>query len=819
MAKQVFDIKGMTCAACQAHVQKAVESLDGTKNVNVNLLKNTLTLEYDETICSAAKIESAVKDAGYGASIKGEKVSETTTTDNSLASLIFCIIDLLVIMYFSMGHMMWNWPAPPAFNMHTNPMGFSLIQFVLVVPIIFIYRKYFINGFKRLIKKSPNMDTLIAIGAAASIVYGIYSLFMITLGHHEYHMYLYFEAAGMILTLVSLGKYLEGLSKKNTTKALEKLIDMSPKEATILDNGVEKRIKASDIKVGDIIIAKKGDQIAVDGIIIEGSATINEANITGESMPVDKTVSSHVFSSTIVSNGYLKIKAERVGEDTSFAAIIRLVDEASASKAPISKLADKISSIFVPTILAIAAITFIVNYIVSKDFELSLNFAITVVVIACPCALGLATPVSIMAGTGKGASSGLLIKNAEILEKAHTVKTIVFDKTGTITEGKPVVTDYIELETGFCSELKSLENASEHPLAKAIKEHLVDANTKEIQNFTSIDGKGITCTINDKLYFSGNAKLANDYFTIPYDINEQINKLSQDGKTVLLFGTKEKLISLIAIEDKVKESSKKAIELLNKQGIKTIMLTGDNSVVAKSVASRIGIGEVISDVLPQDKQKVISELMSKTKDTVAMVGDGVNDAPALATADIGIAIGAGSDVAIETSDIVLLRNDLFDVVNAINLSKRVIRTIKLGLFWAFFYNAICVVLSTGFMYYLTDGSFKMTPMIGSVAMSISSVSVVLNALTINLFKPIVSDKKNDNFEAPQKKQQSVIIKVNGMMCEHCQAHVEEACKSVTGVLNAVTSLEEKNVIVYFEDEINIDDVKKAIIAADYEVVD
>lgn len=822
--KLKFNVEGMTCASCQAHVSKAVEQLEGTSKVNVNLLKNTLDVEVDEAKCDASKIEDAVQKAGYKAYIPNanKKTDKLIEKNHDLAYLIFSLVDLLVIMYFSMGHMMWGWPVPKVFNMHTNPMGFSLVQFILVLPIIFLYRKYFINGFKKLIKLSPNMDTLIAIGATFSIAYGIYCLFMISMGYTEYHMYLYFEAAGMILTLVSLGKYLEKLSKRKTTTAIEKLMDLSPKEAVVLKDNIETKVKIEEVKLGDIVVVKKGDSVPVDGKIIEGNASIDQSNITGESIPVYKTANDDVYSSTIVTAGYIKVKASKVGEDTSIANIIKLVDEASNSKAPISKLADKISGVFVPVILAIALVTFIINLIVSKDFQIALNFAITVIVIACPCALGLATPVAIMVGTGKGAENGLLIKNAEILEKAHHIKTVVLDKTGTITEGKPRVTDFesFESDSDLLSVIYSLENMSEHPLALSMIEYAKEnnANLLEVKEFKTTDGRGIEGIVNNSKYFIGNYKSVEELKLNTKELEDKVNNLSYQGKTPLLIIKDNKVVGLIAVKDEVKESSKQAISELRNKGIKVIMLTGDNRKTAEAIAKEVNVDEVISDVHPEDKQKVINSLKTNDKNLIAMVGDGVNDAPALTSADLGIAIGGGSDIAIESADIVLLRNDLLDVLNVISLSKRVINTIKLSLFWAFFYNFVCVILSTGFLYYLTDKKFMMTPMIASVAMSISSVSVVLTSLTINFFK--VKKAKNSNNSSvsikEKNKMQTKVIYVDGMMCNHCKAHVEEACKKVPGVSDAVVSLQDKNVTVTCEEKVTDEALKHSIKEAGYE---
>lgn len=840
--KKTFNIKGMTCASCQSHVQKAVDKLEGINNCNVNLLQNNMFVEFDEKICSVEKIEKAVKDAGYSASLPEEKISVSKNENNSsLRNLIISFIFLLLIMYFSMGNMMWNWPAPDFLDHHKNPMGFALVQFLLVLPIVYIYRGYFSSGFKKLIKLHPNMDSLISIGASFSLIYGIFALFIISYGtqhminaspenyeyYHSivmtYHDSLYFEAAGMILTLVSLGKYLEGISKKKTTSAITKLIDLSPKKATIIENDKETTINASDVKENQIVIIKKGEIVPVDGIIISGSASIDQSNITGESIPVLKKENDIVFSSTIISAGYIKIKATKVGENTSIANIIKLVEEASNSKAPISKLADKVSGVFVPIILGIALLTFIINMVLSKNFETSFNFAISVIVIACPCALGLATPVAIMVGTGKGAENGLLIKNAEILEKAHLIKTIVLDKTGTITEGKPSVIDFYQSEDDdldLYSILYSIESKSEHPLAKSIVDYTKTFFPKEleIEKFQSIDGRGILATIKNEEYYIGNYKYIDQSFLENEKIKNLYEEYSDEGKTSLIISKDKKIIGIISIKDKVKENSKQAIKELKNKGIKVVMLTGDNKKVANAIAKEVAVDEVIAEMLPTDKQKIIQSFKQDDKHLVAMVGDGVNDALALASADLGIAIGGGSDVALETSDIILLRNDLLDVLNVIELSKRTLFTIKLDLFWAFFYNIICVAIATGFFSYINP-SLKINPMISSIAMSISSVSVVLNALTINFFKPRksnIENKKIDKNKEEKNNMKKIVLSVDDMMCQHCVNHVETACKNLTGVKDAKANLSEKNVEITYDESLDINEVIEAIKKAGYD---
>ncbi len=777
--KLKFDVKGMTCASCQAHVEKAVKSLDGVTEVNVNLLKNTLQLQMDETVCSVERIKKAVENAGY--ELLEKSVSPKKNGEGKRLVISFAF--LLVLMYFCMGNMMWNFPTVPIFDHHKNPLGHCLIQLVLTVPIIALNFRYFVNGTKLLFRRSPNMDTLVSVGATFSFLYSLACTVLVAFGKTEYHTYLYYEAVGMILCFVSLGKFLENLSKRKTTSALDKLVALTPQKAVVWSNGQEVEVDASAVQVGDLVVLKKGGFIPVDGVVVEGSVSVDQSNLTGESIPVLKGLGEEVCSATVVSSGYAKIRATKVGQDTSIANVIRLVEEASSSKAPISKLADKISGIFVPVILILSVLVFACNFgfilwqrpeYVSNAFATALNFAVTVVVIACPCALGLATPVAIMVGTGKGAENGLLIKNAEILEKAHSIGTVVLDKTGTVTQGKPVVTDFIALEQGLETPVFSLENRSEHPLANAITEYFVGTSLAEVSDYRSIDGEGIFGIIDGKEYSVGNAKTVKE---IPEEIGVKASEFSRQGKTPLFVSKNGKVCGLIAVQDQIKPTSKQAVETLKKQGVKVVMLTGDNEKTARAVAEQIGVNEVIAEVRPEDKARVIESLKGK-HGLVAMVGDGVNDAVALTSADLGIAIGAGSDVAVDSADIVLVRNDIFDVVNVMNLSKRVLRTIRFGLFWAFFYNLICVVLATGIFYYFSGGTFKMVPTYGSIAMSISSVSVVLNALTVNKFKAVRYEEKIE-----RKENTTMVYKVEGMMCKHCKMHVENAVGSIDGVVS------------------------------------
>lgn len=819
--KQKFNIEGMTCSACSSHVDKAVRKLKSVTYCNVNLLSNAMEVEFDENVIKISDIIDAVNKAGYNAFINKEKL--TKKKDTALIKLIICFSLLLILMYITMGYMI-GLNLPKFLSGTNNAVKYALVQLIIIIPILIIYNRFFVSGYKKLFKLAPNMDSLIAVGATASLIYGIFAVVRMIQGLNsgnlelvdEYRHNLYFESAGMILTLVSFGKYLESMSKKKTTNAITKLIGLAPKTARVLKDEEEVVIEAKDVNVGDIVIVKKGNLIPVDGKVIEGSASIEEANITGESMPVLKNKNDEVYSSTVCASGYLKIKALKVGEDTSISNIIKLVEEASNSKAPISKLVDKIAGIFVPVIMSIAIVTLIVSYLVLKDFELSFNFAISVLVIACPCALGLATPVAIMVGTGKGAENGLLIKNAEILEKAHLVKTVVLDKTGTITEGKPRVTDYIIIDktVDVLAVAYTLEIMSEHPLASAICDFARKrySDIFDCDEYTQIDGFGISGVIDKDEYYIGNDKIFSEYGIADEKLFHQINMLSKEGKTVLVVTKNKEVVGLFAIKDPIKPTSISAVKALKEKGIKVVMLTGDNIDTANTIASEVGIDNVIARVLPITKQTVIKEEMSKCDGLVAMVGDGVNDALALTTADLGIAIGGGSDVALESSDIVLLRSDLLDVLNVINLSKRVLNTIKGNLFWAFFYNCIGIILASGLLY---GFGIKLNPMIGSLAMSCSSVFVVCNALTINFFKVEKVDKDESLVLVDIK---TITLNVKGMMCEHCVKHVKDACEKVSGVSNATPSLDNHNVLIEYVGKLNLELIIENITKAGYEVI-
>ena len=801
--KEKFLVEGMTCAACQAHVEKAVNKVKGVNECKVNLLTKSMEVDFDNELVKQ-HIINAVKNAGY------KVVNKKINKDQSLIKLIVSFVFLLMLMYVSMSHML-SFPLPSFLCGYENALWFVLIQLYLTLPIIIIYFRYFISGYSKLFKLAPNMDSLISLGATASIIYGVVAIFLIIHGQNvndlelvkKYYENLYFESAAMILTLVSLGKYFEEKSKNKTTEALTKLMNLAPKTAVVEINNEEKEVDIDQVKVDDIIVLKKGDNVPVDGMVIFGSGSINQANITGESMPVEKVINDNVFASTIVTSGYIKIKAIKVGEDTSIANIIKLVEEASSSKAPISKLVDRVSSVFVPIVLLISLITFAINILVHGNLELVFNFACSVLVVACPCALGLATPVAIMVGTGKGAECGLLIKNAEILEKSQFIKTIVLDKTGTITEGRPMVNEIIRFDDDIDQIAFSLEMLSEHPLANAINEYYKDKNIiqKEVVHFISIEGRGLKGEIEGVTYYAGNLTLIKELYLCNEELEKLYDKLSLENKTPLIFASEKKVLGIITVTDKLKETSIHSINQLQMLGIKVVMLTGDNNKVANVIAEKVNIKEVYSDVLPQEKQKVIDSLKQDKYHLVAMVGDGVNDALALTTSDLGISLGGGSDIAKESSDIVLLRNDLLDVKNVILLSKKVFKTIKFNLFWALFYNCIGILLATGMFYpYLT-----LNPMICSLMMSVSSVFVVLNSLTINGFK----------IERNEIKMKKVVLSIEGMMCKHCVKHVEDALKGVSGVNQVEVSLENKNAIVDCLENVEVSSLIEAVVQEGY----
>lgn len=819
-----FNVTGMSCAACSAHVEKAVKQLDGIQNVEVNLLTGSMTADFNENILSDDDIINAVVSAGYGASsAQNSKSDKPQTSNDEVKQMKFRIsisfVFLIILMYVSMGHMI-GIPLPSFLTGAENAVSFALTQFLLTLPIVIVNKKYYISGFKSLIHKAPAMDTLIAVGSSAALIYSIFALYQIGygLGHnnmdlvHHYMHDLYFESAAMILTLVTLGKYLESRAKKQTTEAISKLMDLRPQTATVIRDDKEVTIPIDSVVIGDIVVVRAGQSVPVDGTIISGNAVLDESALTGESLPVDKTVNDTVISASISKGGYFTFKATKVGNDTTLSQMIKLVEDASASKAPIAKLADKVSGVFVPVVLLIALATFIIWLMLGNDFSFALSSAITVLVISCPCALGLATPVAIMVGTGVGAKNGVIFRSAEALEHLHSVNAVVLDKTGTITEGKPVVTDIITANSFTQTELLelaySLEALSEHPLAQAIVNYCKDKNIKitKADNFETLSGKGITANIDNILCVSGNIKLFNE---LGIQITEN-TELANQGKTPLYFAKDNKLVGIIAVADAVKTNSGFAVDTLEKMGISVTMLTGDNQKTANAIAQSVNIKNVIYEVMPQDKEKHIKSLQESGK-AVAMIGDGINDAPALARADVGIAIGAGTDIAIESADIVLMKSDLVDAVNAILLSKNVIRNIKQNLFWAFIYNCIGIPLAAG----IFSPALRLTPMFGAAAMSLSSVCVVMNALRLNGFKAIKNNKTIVKEDVKMKKT----IKIEGMMCPRCSGHVKDALIKLDGVSNAEVSHETGLAELTLDKDISNDILSKAVTDAGYDVVE
>lgn len=821
--KDKFDITGMTCSACSAHVYKAVSKLDGVKNVNVNLLSNNMVVEYDDNI-KPSDIITAVVDAGYGAQVASQNKSDNkkvnkeyiNESDLMYERLKYSFIFFIPVLYLSMGPMM-HLPNLPILQGYENSLNYAFTLFLLTIPIVFINRAFFIKGYKALIHKAPNMDTLVALGAFSAMIYGIFAIYRIGYGlavsNHElvmkYSHSLYFESAATILTLITLGKYLEAKSKKKTSKALEKLMDLTPKTAIIERDGKEYAVLVDEVKAGDIVIVKPGGSIAVDGEIIEGNTTIDQSSITGESMPVEKSVGDKVISATINKTGYIKYRALKVGKDTTISQIIALVEEAANSKAPISKLADKISGIFVPIVITIAIISAVFWLYMGMSFEFALSIAISVLVISCPCALGLATPVAIMVGTGRGAENGILIKSAESLEAAHSINAIAIDKTGTITEGKMTVKSvevYKYDENTILQTAYTLEKSSAHPIAKAIvnKCEKLGFDVFSATDFNSYNGLGISCIINGKKYSCGSAKFMTS-LAIEYK-NKQKN--IDNTSAPIYLAEENELIGIINVSDKIKETSIEAVKKFKESNIEVYMLTGDNKQSAEYTAFRAGIENVYAELMPQDKEEIIRQLQEKGK-KVAMVGDGINDAPALMRSDLGIAIGAGTDVAIQSADIVLINNNLLDAVTSVKLSKAVLKNIKMNLFWAFFYNIIGIPVAAG-VFYLSYG-LTLNPMISAAAMSFSSVFVVTNALRLRNFKA-------EKYINKGEKEMNVIVNVNGMNCNHCKMAVEKALNSVDGVVSAEVSLEAKNAKVVLSKDVDDNALLNVVNEAGFEAV-
>lgn len=815
---QKFKVTGMSCAACSAHVEHAVCAVDGVEKCSVNLLTGDM---YVEGSFTAQSVIDAVISAGYGAqssdASKQDKKS-ATIADNSSKTVLYRLISsailLVVLMYFSMGHTMWNFPVPKYFD--GNHMAMGLLQLLLTTAVMVINQKFFINGFKGLVKRSPNMDTLVALGAAAAYGYSCYNLFAMTtaandMAMHLYHN-LYFESAAMILTLITVGKLLEEHAKGKTTNAIKSLIELTPKIATLLKGGKEITVNAEDILKDDIFIVRAGESFPVDGVVIEGSSAVDESSLTGESIPVDKSVGSKVSSATINKTGKLVCRATAVGEETTISQIIKLVSDAAATKAPIARIADKVSAFFVPTVLAIALITLIIWLFIGRPIGFALARAISVLVISCPCALGLATPVAIMVGSGVGAKRGILFKTAASLELCGKCNIVVLDKTGTVTSGKPTVTDVIPIgETDKNKLLQiayTLEKSSAHPLAQAVSEYAAEKGTKILSanNFKELAGSGVEAVIDGKLCFAGSLNAAGERVTVLEDIKNTADEISNQGKTPMCFIEGDRLIGIIAVADTLKQDSISAIKSLKHLGCKVVMLTGDNQKTARVVASKVGIDEVISDVKPDIKAEVINNL--KTDGKVIMVGDGINDAPALTTADIGMAIGSGMDIAVESADVVLMTSRLSDVADAIKLSRKTLRNIKQNLFWAFIYNIIGIPLAAGVFISLLG--WQLNPMFGAAAMSLSSFCVVTNALRLNFFK-------TENKTRKENKVMKKTIKIEGMMCPHCEAHVKSALQSISGVTEVDVSHKSGKAIVIFKDDITDDMFKNAIESQGYKV--
>ena len=837
-----FDVSGMTCSSCVANITKAVEKLDGVSDANVNLMTNSMKVNFDENIVDDEKIIGAVEKIGYGASPAGEKTkSEDKPLDDREKALkhrlIYSIIFMVILMYIAMGPMV-HLPTPGIFHGREGAIIFAFSQFILALPVVYINRDFYISGFKGLKNRAPNMDSLVAIGSLAALVYGIFAIYMMAYGFGQgdmelvdsYRHNLYFESSAMILTLITVGKYLEEKSKNKTRSSLANLMDLAPKMATVIEDGEEVVKNIEDVRVGDILLVRPGESVAVDGKVIEGASSLDESAVTGESIPVQKSVDDRVISASINTTGSFKFQAEKVGEDTTISQIIKLVDEANQSKAPIAKLADEIAGVFVPAVLIIAALTFGVWMALGYGFENALNFAISVLVISCPCALGLATPVSIMVATGKSADFGLLFKNAEVLENLHKIDVIVMDKTGTITEGKPILTDIVtDLdEENFLKIAGSIEKNSQHPLASAIINYAQenDIDLEEITNFNSVSGRGLNGEVAGNKYLAGNIEYMLEEKIDLKDFQAKAEELAGEGKTSMYFANESEVLGIISVKDLPKESSKDAIKLLRDMGKKIIMLTGDNEKTAEAIADEIGVDQTLAGLLPQDKNKEIDKIQKSGK-KILMIGDGINDAPSLAKADIGMAIGHGTDVAIESSDVVLMRSDLLDVVSALELSKATIKNIKQNLFWAFFYNTIGIPLAAGLLF--PAFGIKLSPMFAALAMSLSSVFVVNNALRLRRFKPrgvkrSLEEAKPSN-EKEIVKEENLIeknekrtkIKVEGMTCGHCEKRVADALEK-TGKAKDVVANHENSSVEFIDQGLSPEEIENAIEEAGYKII-
>ena len=829
MLKQ-YNVTGMSCAACSARVEKAVSAVNGVTSCSVNLLTNSMGVE---GTASESDIISAVEKAGYGAYPKGaEKAKSNEDTESKEIKamknrLIWSSVFLVILMYFSMGYSMWGWYVPKFLD--GNYIAVGIIQLLLTLIIMFINRKFFINGFKGVINRSPNMDTLVALGSGASFVYSLYALFAMTYAqmngntHHVMHLMheFYFESSAMILTLITVGKTLEAHSKGKTTNALKSLINLAPKSAVIIRDGKEISVPVENIRKGDIFIVRSGENIAADGIIIDGTCAVDESALTGESIPADKSVGDYVSSGTINKSGFIKCEALKVGEETALSKIIRMVEDASATKAPVAKIADKVSGIFVPVVIGIAVITLIIWLIAGESFGFALARSISVLVISCPCALGLATPVAIMVGNGVGAKNGILFKTALALEETGKINTVVLDKTGTVTVGKPEVTDIIVSdgfsENEFLSSAVSIEKKSEHPLALAIikKAEEIGINPEEVTDFKVFAGNGLSAVMNNSEISGGNLDFISSKVTVPQKFKSISEKLSEQGKTPMFFCKDNTFMGIIAVADVIKEDAPQAISELHNMGMRVVMLTGDNERTAKAIANQVGADEVIAGVLPDGKESVIRNLKKSGK--VAMVGDGINDAPALARADIGIAVGNGTDIAIDSADVVLMKSRAVDIPASIRLSRKTLKNIHENLFWAFIYNIIGIPLATGV--FIPIFELKLNPMFGAFAMSISSFCVVSNALRLNLFDIYNSAKDKKIKSKSERKSFSMqkTIKIEGMMCGHCEATVKKTLEAVSGVESAEVSHEKGTAVVELNTAVSDDILKKAVEDKDYTV--
>ncbi len=827
-----FNVTGMSCAACSARVEKAVSKVDGVSSCSVSLLTNSMGVE---GTAKADDIIKAVEDAGYGASLKNDREKSAKSVDSDALKdtetpkikkrLIASIIFLAVLMYISMGHMMWNFPLPSF--LAENHIAMGLVQLLLTVIIMVINQHFFISGFKGIIHRSPNMDTLVALGSGAAFIYSTYALFAMTnaqlngdiqavMGYmHEF----YFESAAMILTLITVGKMLEAHSKGKTTDALKGLMNLAPKTAVIVKDGVETEVSIDSVQKDDIFVVRPGESIPVDGIILEGSSAVNESALTGESIPTDKNVGDKVSAATINQSGFIRCKAERVGEDTTLSQIIRMVSDAAATKAPIAKIADKVSGIFVPVVIIIAIITAVIWLLIGDPFGSALQKAISVLVISCPCALGLATPVAIMVGNGVGARNGILFKTAVSLETSGNINIVALDKTGTITSGEPKVTDIVTSDGISEAELLqtavTLECKSEHPLAKAIigKAEEMQITRQEISNFQILAGNGLSGTLENTLVAGGNLNFISSRAEIVSEIKAKAEQLAENGKTPLFFSKGNKLLGIIAVADVIKEDSPRAIKELRDMGIKVVMLTGDNVKTADAIGKQAGVDEVIAGVLPDGKEKVIQKLKMQGK--VAMVGDGINDAPALTSADVGIAIGAGTDIAIDAADIVLMKSRLSDVPAAIRLGRSTLRNIHENLFWAFIYNIIGIPLAAGL--FIPIFGWRLNPMFGAAAMSLSSFCVVTNALRLNFVK-IHSAKRDKKIKVKEKKKMTKTMKIEGMMCPHCEARVKQVLEELSEVESVVASHEKGTAELILNKEISDEILKKTVEEQGYKVL-